>query len=224
MTHGFDKDYWERHWEPGPPQGPGRRRTAPPNPHLVRETDGLAPGTALDVGCGAGTEALWLASTGWRVVGVDISAAALAQAGARAAQSGAATAVEWVEADVASWEPRRSFDLVTTHYTHPELPPWEFYGRLASWVAPGGTLLVVAHAAAADPGHDAGDHPHHHEPHRHEPAAGTAVTAAEIRGCLDPTQWRVETAETRERTVTGQDGGELTLTDVIVRATCRSPG
>ncbi len=217
MTPGFDKDYWERHWRHGPPEDRAQLRALPPNPHLVRESGGLAPGSALDAGCGTGTEALWLASRGWRVVAVDISAAALAQAAARLASDGPSGAVEWVEADLTSWEPGRSFDLVTSHYTHPELSRSEFFGRLASWVAPGGTLLVVAHAAA-DPRRRTDDHPDH----RHGPPAETTVTAAEIRESLDPAGWRVETAETQARTAAGHGGGVL-LSDVIVRATRRNP-
>jgi SAM-dependent methyltransferase len=59
VTHAFDKDYWDRHWEHDRPQA----AAAPPaNPYLVREASDLGPGTALDAGCGEGAEAIWLAA------------------------------------------------------------------------------------------------------------------------------------------------------------------
>jgi hypothetical protein len=68
-THDFDKDYWERHWD----RRSGAGEDAP-HLHLARETNGLAPGTALDAGCGTGAEAVWLAARGWHVTGADIAA------------------------------------------------------------------------------------------------------------------------------------------------------
>ena len=57
--------------------------------------------------------------------------------------------MEWVEADLGVWDPGTRFDLVTTHYAHPAMPQLDFYERIAGWVAPGGTLLVVGHARTA---------------------------------------------------------------------------
>jgi len=64
----FDKRYWEDHWDPesASPQD------LPANPYLAAETVRLPVGTALDAGCGVGTEALWLAAHGWQVTGADI--------------------------------------------------------------------------------------------------------------------------------------------------------
>jgi 2-polyprenyl-3-methyl-5-hydroxy-6-metoxy-1,4-benzoquinol methylase len=148
MTPGFDKEYWEQHWQQGRSGGPGSMGGNPPNPYLARETSGLAPGTALDAGCGTGAEAIWLASHGWQVTAADISSEALARAAERATTSGAADLVEWVEADLSVWDPGTQFDLVTTHYAHPAMPQLEFYDRIASWVKPGGTLLIVGHLRA----------------------------------------------------------------------------
>ena len=107
-TYGFDKDYWEQHWHRGRDGGPGSMRSSPPNPHLAREIGGLQPGTVLDAGCGAGGEAIWLASTGWQVTAADISSEALARAAERATTSGVADRVGWVETDLGSWDPARS--------------------------------------------------------------------------------------------------------------------
>lgn len=138
----------------------------PANPYLAQELRDLAPGTALDAGCGAGAEAAWLASRGWSVTGVDISAEGLAVARRRE------PAVEWIEADLTTWHPGRPFDLVMTHYAHPAMPHLEFYDRIAQWVAPGGALLIVGHL-------DDGHHP-------------ASVSLADVVSRLDG--WRIDSA------------------------------
>lgn len=190
--HDFDQPYWERHWgEHGP------MASAPANPYLARELADLAPGTALDAGCGAGAEAIWLASAGWDVTAVDISATALARAAERASGT---PGIAWVQADLSAWTPPASYDVVTTHYAHPAMPQLDFYERVAGWVAPGGTLLVVGHL---------------HTHHGHHPDEATA-TAATITARLDPAQWAVVTALETAREMPGR---EEPLHDVVVRAT-----
>ena len=200
--HAFDQPYWEQHWD----RRSGLTDT-PPNPYLARELDGLTPGSALDAGCGAGAEAVWLAERGWRVTAVDISVEALALAGGRAA----AGHVRWVQADLTSWQPEGQFDLVTTSYAHPAMPQLEFYDRIAEWVASGGTLLIVGHL------HDAGPHGHGHG-HADGPPAEASATAAAVVSRLDDAAWEVVTADERHRTVAGR---EARLHDVVVRAVRR---
>jgi SAM-dependent methyltransferase len=212
MTHGFDKDYWESHW-----QQAGGRDALAANPYLARETGGLLPGTALDAGCGEGAEAIWLAAAGWRVTAADISGEVLARAAASASAGAVAQRVRWVEADLSVWEPEGQFDLVTTHYAHPAMPQLAFYARLAAWVAPGGTLLLVGHLLGPD-GHG---HGHGHGGgHGHHPPPEASVTAASITAGLDPAGWDVLTADEPVRTVIRR-GGEGRLHDVVVRATRR---
>jgi ubiquinone/menaquinone biosynthesis C-methylase UbiE len=66
-----------------------------PNAQLVAEVSGLTPGTALDVGCGEGGDAIWLARRGWRVTGADFSANGLARAARHAAAAGVADRIDW---------------------------------------------------------------------------------------------------------------------------------
>lgn len=214
--HDFDKDYWEQHWEQGRAGGPGSMAGNPPNPYLARELTDLVPGTALDAGCGAGAEAIWLARAGWRVTAADISSEALALAAARAAAAdvgGATGGVRWVEADLGVWDPGTQFDLVTTHYAHPAMPQLDFYERIASWVAPGGTLLVVGHLHDQAAGEGAG--------HGHRPPAEASATAASIRERLGEA-WEIATAEETHRALPGPEGGEVVLRDVVVRAIRRT--
>src|SRR4051812_32552236 len=124
MTHEFDEDYWQAHWRER--MGDGGRGEIAPNPYVARETGDLPPGTALDAGCGAGAEAIWLATAGWSVTAADISAEALVGAAERATRSGAPTGnLKWIQADLGSWEPDRRFDLVMTNYAHPAGPQLE---------------------------------------------------------------------------------------------------
>lgn len=210
MTHSFDQGYWDQVWD-------GDRAAAmassPANPHLVREVADLTPGTALEAGCGAGAEAIWLAQHGWQVTGADVAAEALARAAERAAAGGVGSRVQWVRADLSTWEPEAPYDLVTTHYAHPAMPQLEFYDRIASWVAPGGTLFIV--------GHLHGEHTDGHgRGHGHDdgPPAEASVTAADITALLDPDAWEVATAQESHRAVAGHGGRTTSVHDVVVRA------
>lgn len=203
MSNEFDREFWEGHYRE---QGGGHGNS--PNPSLVDEIGDLAPGRALDAGSGHGADALWLASQGWHVTAVDISPTALAGAQHRATSQGTDIdgRIDWVEADLASWSPPEgSFELVTSHYVHVPAAGWPaFVRRLASAVAPGGSLLIVGHDVSGFGAHGS--------------AAEAYVTVEEIAALLDPADWDVEVAETRTRTVSGAHSHEATLRDAILRA------
>jgi 2-polyprenyl-3-methyl-5-hydroxy-6-metoxy-1,4-benzoquinol methylase len=118
------------------------------NAQLVAAASDLAPGTALDVGCGEGGDVIWLARRGWRVTGADFSANGLARAARHAEEAGVAERTDWWQVDARTFETAgRSFDLVTTHFLHPpDGGMVDVTRRLAEAVAPGGRLLVVGHA------------------------------------------------------------------------------
>jgi len=115
------------------------------SPFLVGEVADLPPGRALDMACGTGRNAVWLAERGWRVTAVDFSDVAVEMARALAASRG--VDVEWLCADVVTWTPPlRAFDLVCALYL--QLPADErrmALAHAANAVRPGGTLLVVGH-------------------------------------------------------------------------------
>jgi SAM-dependent methyltransferase len=119
--------------------------SAEPNRFLVAETEELEPGRALDLACGEGRSALWLAARGWRVTAVDFSEVALAKGRRLAEHRG--VAVDFVLADLVDWEPpARAFDLVVVLYL--QIPANErrtVLARAAAAVASGGTFLLVAH-------------------------------------------------------------------------------
>lgn len=116
-----------------------------PNGRLVAEITALGPGTALDVGCGEGGDAIWLARQGWTVTAIDVSAVALGRA--RAAATKAGVTVDWVSGDVLAVPlTTRSYDLVSLQY--PALPRAagdDPVRRLVDTVRSGGLLLAVYH-------------------------------------------------------------------------------
>lgn len=118
--------------------------SAGPNRFLPPEVVDLAPGRALDLACGEGRNAIWLAEQGWQVTAVDFADAGIDKGRRLAAERG--VEVDWVVADVTAWRSGTPFDLVAVFYL--QLPSAEMASTMAAaagMVAPGGTLLLVAH-------------------------------------------------------------------------------
>ena len=180
---GHDHASWEERYRGAPALWSGEV-----NATLVAETAGLAPGLALDVGCGEGGDVLWLASRGWQVTGLDWSQVALDRAAERAAAAGLTERVAWVRGDVESWQrpAAAAFDLVAAHFLHPTgQQRGPLLARLTDAVAPGGTLLWVGH------------------PYDEERAAlwgaDRFASATDVAADLDPAQWEIEVATLRPR-------------------------
>jgi SAM-dependent methyltransferase len=133
------QEAWNERHKAGDFEGRG------PNPTLMLASADLPRGTALELAAGSGTNAVWLATQGWRTTAVDWSSVGLANGRAKAEATG--ISVEWLERDLFHWTPpARSFDLVVIVYLH--VPPDErgpVYASAAAAVAPGGHLLVVGH-------------------------------------------------------------------------------
>ena len=125
----------------------GRLWSAEPARIVTEAVSAWKPGSALDLATGDGRTAIWLATQGWQVTGVDFSAEAIALAGTHAADQG--VQVNWLVADVLGWAPEDRFDLVTVMYLHlAEADLRRVLARAAGWVAPGGHLLVLGHDRA----------------------------------------------------------------------------
>ncbi len=178
--------------------------SAEPNRLFATEVATLPPARALDLACGEGRNAVWLAEQGWRVTGVDFSDVALAKAAELAASRG--VEVEWVVADVLDYEPERhGFDLVVLLYL--QLPGEELIQALRSAtgsLARGGTLVVLAH-----------DTTNLTRGHGGPKDAAVLYTAEDVVQALDDLV--VERAEAVERTVALPDG-EAVAIDAFVRA------
>ena len=182
-----------------------------PNPHLVSHASELGGGTALDVGCGEGADAVWLAERGWQVTAVDVSPVALRRGASRAAEAGADVArrIDWLHEDVRTWGPDpASYDLVSAQFMHlPKEPRETLFRRLATSVAPGGTLLIVGH------------HPSDLQTTAHRPPMPEIFfTASEVAASLDPHAWEIVVDATPGRSTTDPGGHTLTIHDAVLRA------
>ncbi|MEE6169061.1 MULTISPECIES: class I SAM-dependent methyltransferase [unclassified Mycolicibacterium] len=117
-----------------------------PNEVLIDEVGAMQPGRALDIGCGVGAEAIWLAARGWTVTALDVSAVALDHAAERGRRAG--VEVQWVPASLEHFAiPAGGFDLVTAFYPALRHSDTQIAQRaLLAAVGASGTLLVVHHA------------------------------------------------------------------------------
>jgi SAM-dependent methyltransferase len=203
-------EFWEDFYAPG-----RRPWSGHPNRLLVDELarQPLVPGTALDLGCGTGGDALWLAQQGWTVTGVDLAQSALAQAEEAAAAAGLADLTTWQRVDLDAGLPAGSWDLVTSAYLQaPVALSRDGILRAATAaVAPGGTLLVIGH---------------HGPPSWAEPAPEHMLGLPDADDVLAvlalPADWTVERAETVAFDSTSPEGRSGTRTDSLVRV--RRPG
>jgi SAM-dependent methyltransferase len=179
-----------------------------PNAQLVAEAADLEPGAALDAGCGEGGDAHWLAARGWRVTALDVSTVALRR-GAAHAPPDLADRISWQQADFRTWEPDgQVFDLVSAQFLHfPSALRRRVYANLATAVARGGTLLIVAHEPSelhTGMGHD------------HPP--DMFVSAQQLAADLDPSAWEVLVTDSRPRLGRTDDDREVPISDAVLRA------
>lgn len=191
---------WEQHYASRPQVWSGRV-----NAQLAAVAPQLGGIRALDLGCGEGADAIWLAEHGWTVVAVDVSGTALSRARAAAISRGVAEHIDFQQHDLTRSFPDGSFDLVSAQFLHStvEMDRSETLRRAAAAVAPGGALLIVDHAAAPP---WAGKMQHHEFP--------TAEAVVDGLG-LDPALWQ-STINRVERGARGPEGEDVTLVDNVI--------
>lgn len=192
------ENFWENHYGQRSQIWSGR-----PNAALVDIVSGWPCGTALDLGCGEGADAIWLAQRGWQVHAVDISTTALQRLQTRAESEG--VTLTYARHDFAETFPQGSYDLVTAHFL--QSPVWfprdEVLRQARDAVSIGGALVIVDHAASPA-----------WSTHSHDmvfPTPEGTLAALQLGA-----GWSVEVSEVREREAVSPDGEPATLLDSVV--------
>jgi SAM-dependent methyltransferase len=198
-----DSEGWDRRYS-----GTELVWTAEPNRFLAEEAGALRPGRALDLACGEGRNAVWLAEHGWDVVGIDYSRVGL-EKGARLAQQ-RGVAVRWEVADLREWKPSpAAFDLIVVLYLHVTADERRaIHHAAAQALAPDGVLLIVGHDATnIEDGHGGPQNP------------AILFTPDDLVG--DVRGLEIERAERVHRTVQTDHGAAVAI-DALLRARKRA--
>ena len=195
------KEHWEQRYAESNRVWSGRV-----NVRLAEVVSPLEPGHALDLGCGEGADACWLAERGWTVVAVDISDTALQRAAAAAQAKGLGNRIEFVQHDLSDGFPDGTFDLISAQFLHSMIPfdrP-RLLRRAVAAVRPGGLLVIVDHAG---PPPWASKLDHHHD----FPGAEEVISSL---GLDD--DWERVRVDAVDREATGPDGQAVTWTDNVI--------
>jgi SAM-dependent methyltransferase len=194
---------WEEHYGANERVWSGRV-----NMRLAELVEPMSPGRALDLGCGEGADATWLAEHGWHVTAVDISQTALDRAAADAAARNLADRIDFQRHDLTQSFPTGVFDVVSAQFLHSTVPMDRprLLRRAADAIAPGGSLVVVDHGApppwASEPDH----HP------LEFPTADEVVSSLN----LDESHWERVRVAAVERDALGPAGQQAVLTDNVI--------
>lgn len=190
----------------------GTDRRPRPNVRLTETVTGLPPGDVLDLGCGEGGDALWLADEGWHVTAVDVSGVAVQRLTDLARSRGLADRITARRHDLRESFPTGAYDLVCAHYLHTplDLDRADVLRVAAHALRRGGRMLVVDHGSAA---------PWSWNQDPDAPYPTPRQVAADIG--LDPATWTVERADAPRRIATGPNGESAEVTDhvLIIRRT-----
>ncbi len=197
------EQFWEEHYGAAERVWSGRA-----NATLVDVVQDLPPGTALDLGCGEGGDAVWLALRGWQVTAVDVSPTALRRTAEHAAQAGVSDRVTTERHELGRSFPDGTWDLVSCAFLHSpvELAREDVVRHASAAVAPGGLLVVVGHAGAPSWA------PPEHVAHARFPTPQEVLD--DLR--LPEGAWRTERVELVGRSATGPQDQHGHLEDSLV--------
>jgi SAM-dependent methyltransferase len=193
--------FWEEHY-----RGRSDGGAVHPNPVLEQTAGTMPPGDALDLGCGAGGDTIWLARQGWRVTAVDIADTAVQRVRALSRQLGVEGRVTAERHDLTDSFPDGRFDLISAHYLHTPyaLDRARVLRTAAGALRTHGHLLIVDHGSTM-PWSWKQTGAHHPTPDE---------VAAEL--ALDPARWSVVRADRPHREATGPSGRTATVIDNVL--------
>ena len=139
------KEYWEEHYGERERVWSGRV-----NANFAAVVADLTPGRALDLGCGEGGDAVWLAQQGWQVTAVDVSDTAIGRATTLAREHDVLDRITFEQHDLSDSFPDGTFDLISAQFLHStvRLERPQILRTAANALTDGGTLVVVDHAEA----------------------------------------------------------------------------
>ncbi len=127
----------------------GEHATTEPSRLLTRAVKDLAPGRALDVACGAGRHALYLAMHGWRVTAVDASSVGVEIMQSRAHERGVLIDARVADLERGEFEiEAEAYDLVCVFYYLQR----DLFAQLRAGVCAGGALVAAIHMVDESPG------------------------------------------------------------------------
>jgi len=195
------KQYWEEHYGERERIWSGRV-----NVQLAAVAGDLPAGRALDLGCGEGGDAIWLAERGWHVVAVDVSETALGRAAKEAGARGVLERIDFQQHDLSDSFPDGAFDLASAQFLHStvRLERSAILRKAAAAVAPGGLLVIVDHAA---PPPFSKKVPHDHP----------FPSPEEVLSELDlPAEWERVRVDVVDREGTDPDGQPFTWQDNVM--------
>ncbi|MGO2152177.1 MAG: FAD-dependent oxidoreductase [Microbacterium gubbeenense] len=197
-------DYWEHRYA-----GPEHMWSGRVNKVVSDVASGLTPGRSLDLGCGEGGDAIWLAKNGWTAAGIDISASAIGRARTAAHAAGLTDdQISFAARDLSAFDEAGQYDLVTASFLHSpvELARGDILRAAADLVAPGGHLLITSHASSPP----WAEHSEHHTPHFLSPEEEFAALD------LSPDEWTALAVEVRPRETTDPHGNPATIDDSVI--------
>lgn len=196
------REYWEAHYAERERIWSGRV-----NAHFADVVSDLPPGRALDLGCGEGGDAVWLAERGWQVTAVDISETAMKRAAEEARARGVLDRIEFQRHDLSDSFPDGTYDLISAQFLHStvRLERPQILRNAANAVAPGGHLVIVDHGGMPP---WATKVPHDH------PFPSAQAVLADLD--LPSTEWDRVRVDAVDRTATSPDGEVVTLQDSVM--------
>jgi SAM-dependent methyltransferase len=196
------KEYWEAHYGERERIWSGRV-----NAHFAAVVADLPPGRALDLGCGEGGDAVWLAERGWHVTAVDISETAMQRAAEEARTRGVLERIVFRQHDLSESFPEGTYELISAQFLHStvRLERPQILRNAAAAVAPGGHLVIVDHGGMPP---WATKVPHDH------PFPSPEAVLADLD--LPSTEWDRVRVDAVDRTATGPDGEVATIQDNVM--------